>query len=123
MAHPTKDQLGSLCDLFTMAQQDHGGAQVARKFLLSLYNGRRFPFDLTDLRRLDMGRFEQCLDVLRMDYMPAAEVHVILGRYFREDGMPLGYLFEEWAYDMRLPGRAKKEHVLDGARRARGVTA
>lgn len=123
MARPTNDQLHSLGVLFSMAQGDHGGAIVARKFLLSLYNGRRFPFDLTDLRLLDMRRFEQCLEVLRMDYTPAEEVHVTIGRYFNPAGKPVGGLFERWAYDMRLPGRAKKDQIADYARRERGEPA
>jgi hypothetical protein len=123
MAQPNKDQLASLCDLFEMAQRDHGGARVARRFLLSLYNGSRFPFDLTDFRLLDTARFEQCMAVLAMDHTPAAEVHVILGRYFREDGRPMGYLFERWAYDMKLPGRCKKDQLDYVERTARGAAA
>jgi len=55
---------------------------VVGRFLLGLYNGDRFPFDLTDLRRLDDPIFEDCMHVLRMDARACErEVH----RYF-EDG-------------------------------------
>lgn len=45
------------------------------RFLLGLYNGEDFPFDLTDLRGLDLALFEDCLAVLVMDYSPEVEVH------------------------------------------------
>lgn len=120
MARPTNDQLHSLGELFDMAQRDHGGARVARRFLLSLYNGGRFPFDLTDLRLLDLHRFEQCLNVLRMDYTPFEEVHVTIGRYFTPEGKPVGAVFERWAYDAKLPGRCKKTDLEYVERRYRG---
>ncbi|MBL8387032.1 MAG: hypothetical protein JNK17_02225 [Hydrogenophaga sp.] len=102
MAKPTRDQLAALIALWEMAQADHGGAKVAGKFLLGLYNGHRFPFDLTDLRVLDAARFHQCLEVLRMDYCPYEEVHVTLGRYCAPDGKPLGFEFEHLAYRLRM---------------------
>ncbi|WP_296231498.1 DUF7673 family protein [uncultured Pseudomonas sp.] len=50
------------------------GRAVGR-FLLGLYNGEDFPFDLTELRGLDLALFEDCLAVLMMDYSPEVEVH------------------------------------------------
>lgn len=50
------------------------GRAVGR-FLLGLYNGEDFPFDLTDLRGLDLALFEDCVTVLVMDYSPEVEVH------------------------------------------------
>lgn len=44
-------------------------------FLGGLYNGPRFPFDMTDLRSLDHELAEACLDVLRFDHFGQAEVH------------------------------------------------
>lgn len=103
MAVPTRDQLAALVALWEMAQHDHGGARVAGRFLLGLYNGGRFPFDLTDLRLLDEVRFHQCLEVLRMDFTPWAEVHVLLGRYYGAEA--LGYEFEALAYRLGLKKR------------------
>ncbi|HFH3052939.1 TPA: DUF7673 family protein [Pseudomonas aeruginosa] len=51
-----------------------GGRAVGR-FLLGLYNGEDFPFDLTELRGLDLDLFQDCLAVLVMDYSPELEVH------------------------------------------------
>lgn len=79
--------------LMPVAQGDTGQCGVVARFLLGLYNGPRFPFDLTDLRRLDRDLMEDCLLVLRMDSSPEKEVH----KYF-EDG---GKLFERLAQDWK----------------------
>ena len=79
----------SLIDLMSVAQGDTGQSGVVAKFLLGLYNGRRFPFDMNEFRRLDRSLMEKCLIVLSMDAEPEKEVH----EYF-EDG---GRLFEELA--------------------------
>ena len=64
--------------LLPVAFKDTGQSRVVARFLLSLYNGNRFPFDLTDFRCLDHGLFVDCMTVLHMDYFPVQEVH----RYF-----------------------------------------
>jgi hypothetical protein len=109
MAQPTRDQLSALVALWEMAQHDHGGAKVVGRFLLGLYNGGRFPFDLTDFRCLDEARFHMCLEVLRMDFTPLAEVHVLLGRFYGREG--LGYEFEALAYRLRLKRRCTAEQL------------
>lgn len=53
--------------LFERAQGDSGQCAVVARFLAGLYNGSRFPFVLTDLRRLDDALFEDAMTVLRMD--------------------------------------------------------
>ena len=62
--------------LLPIAQKDTGQSGVIAKFLLNLYNGRRFPFDLTDLRRLDYQLHDDCIAVLKMDFEPEMEVHM-----------------------------------------------
>jgi hypothetical protein len=83
--------VAALRRLLPVAQSDSGQSRRVARFLLGLYNGTRFPFDLTDLRGLDFGLHDDCLAVLRMDHSPQREVH----RYF-EDG---GAVFEELASD------------------------
>lgn len=58
-------------------RQHPGTGQVRRlvAFLGGLYNGPRFPFDLTDLRSLDAELASACLDVLRYDHFGQAEIH------------------------------------------------
>lgn len=61
--------------LFAVAHRDSGQPRYIAAFLLGLYNGRRFPFDLTDLRCIDHELFDDCMLVLRMDRWPMKEVH------------------------------------------------
>ena len=79
----------ALSELLPVALSDTGQSGVVAKFLLGLYNGRRFPFDLTEFRRLDRKLFENCQAVLAMDFQPEREIH----KYF-EDG---GRIFESLA--------------------------
>lgn len=44
-------------------------------FLLGLYDGATFRFNLKHLHSLGVSEFEDCLRVLEMDYMPEVEVH------------------------------------------------
>lgn len=68
--------------LFEIAHGNSHQPTIVARFLLSLYNGERFPFSLPDLRRLDADIFADCLSVLLMDYRPRMEVH----RYFENGG-------------------------------------
>jgi len=67
--------------LIPIAQRDTGQSGVVARFLLGCYNGQDFPFDLTDLRRLDIEVHADCMAVLQMDYAPQREVHNLV-----EDG-------------------------------------
>jgi hypothetical protein len=65
----------SLRRLLPIAQSGTGQSGVVARFLLGLYNGPEYPFDLTDLRRLDQEILDDCLTVLRMDHRLVKEVH------------------------------------------------
>jgi hypothetical protein len=80
--------------LLPITQRDTGQSSVIARFLLSLYNGDRFPFDLTDLRRLDYELFDDCLAVLKMDSQPLKEVH----RYFDNGGAIWEALAKDWGF-------------------------
>lgn len=67
--------LASLQRLVPVAMNGTGQSRVVGRFLLGLYNGRGYPFDLTELRLLDGELFDDCLAVLRMDATPEREVH------------------------------------------------
>jgi len=71
--------IAALQRLLEVAHRGTGQSCIAARFLLSLYNGERFPFDLTDFRCFDLEIFQDCLMVLIMDNQPKREVH----RYFR----------------------------------------
>lgn len=62
--------------LFRVAQGNSGQCEKVAKLLLGLYNGTRFPLDLTNLRGLDYDILEDCLTVLRMDANAYQEVHL-----------------------------------------------
>ena len=82
--------LPALQRLAQIANNDTGQAATVRRLLLGLYNGYRFPFDLTALRGLDKALFDDCMDVLKLDGRATVkEVH----QYFKNGGD----LFERWA--------------------------
>lgn len=80
--------------LLPIAQRDTGQSQVIARFLLNLYNGNRFPFDNTDLRRLDNELVDDCIAVLRMDARPLQEVHL----YFEHGSKIWETLAKDWGF-------------------------
>lgn len=110
----TKTELDALSKVFEMAvrHNDTGGGSTLAKLLLGLYNGRRFPFDLTDLRRLDPGNFSAAMQVISMDVTHfRAEVHVVIAEIWNATEGEIGNVFENWAYDYGLPGRGLKRNL------------
>lgn len=96
--HSYENALEALRRLWTIANGHSGQCRHVAAFLLGLYNGRRFPFDLTNFRCLDTEIFRDCLTVLALDNRPRAEVHVLLG-------VP-GSAFEKLAEDWRIGEKA-----------------
>lgn len=70
----------ALARLVPVALRDSGQSRVIGRFLLGLYNAQAYPFQLTDLRSLDAGLFDDCMAVLRLDNSPEQEVHEYLPR-------------------------------------------
>lgn len=64
--------------LMKVALDDTGQSRVVGCFLLGLYNGPDYPFQLTDLRSLDMALHIDCLAVLAMDWTPVHEIHELV---------------------------------------------
>jgi hypothetical protein len=86
----TEAGIPALLRLAEIAEGDTGQASTVRRFLLGLYNGYRFPFNLITLRGLDKELFDACLDVLKLDARATRqEVH-----HYIDNG---GELFERWA--------------------------
>jgi hypothetical protein len=79
MSSNDEQQMAALKRLWEIANGHSGQCRIVAKFLLGLYNGDRFPFDLTDFRSLDRAIFKDCLQVLEMDYQPAMEIHQLMG--------------------------------------------
>ena len=65
-----------LPELIRVARGDSNQADICRRFLLGLYNGSDFPFDLNTLRRLDDALCDAAMAVLAMDVVSTnAEIH------------------------------------------------
>lgn len=82
----------ALARLLPVALRDTGQSGVVARFLLGLYNGPRFPFDMTELRRLDQELFIDCVTVLMMDSLRETEVH----EHFQDGGMLFEKLADFW---------------------------
>ncbi|SCX52909.1 hypothetical protein [Variovorax sp. EL159] len=94
----------------TQIHQGTSGARAAAGVLLGLYNGSRFPFDLTDLRVLDDSNLEAAMEVMRCDASRCQmEVHAWLNRLTgRHD---FGQRFEHLAHEWRRKGKCKREYL------------
>lgn len=101
------DPLKVLVHFFVLADtQSHSAAHVAAQLLLGLYNGDRFPFDLTELRRLDAQHLDMAIQLLRLDVTRQMEVHQWLNRlYGRND---FGMRFERLAHNWGMKGSLKR---------------
>ncbi len=71
------DHKKALIKVIKMALDDCGGSRVCRDFLLSLYNGHAYPFDMNGLRNLDSGLYVACITIMNVDCRPnpALEIH------------------------------------------------
>lgn len=67
--------LDALKRLVPVGINDTGQSRVIARFLLGLWNGQAYPFDLTELRGLDSELYADCLAVLQLDRLAEREVH------------------------------------------------
>lgn len=74
---PRRRQEGiqALNRLVPISLNDTGQSRVIGRFLLGLWNGQAYPFDLTELRGLDSELYADCLAVLQLDRLGEREVH------------------------------------------------
>ena len=106
----------ALITLWNVTQEHIGtsGARAAAGVLLGLYNGNRFPLDLTELRCLDDGLRQAALAVIEADARRCQmEVHQWLNRLTgRNDfGQRFEHLAHEYACFKR--GRCKRDYLVD----------
>lgn len=103
--------------LLEVAQSDTNQSGVVALFLLGLYNGGDFKFNMTELRRLDHNPFEDCLTLLRMDHNPEKEVH----QYF-DNGQEIwqnlrrAWISDEGQLFAEIKKSSKYAHQADWAR-------
>jgi hypothetical protein len=99
----------------TQQHKSTSGARVCAAVLLGLYNGARFPMDLTELRVLDPDLRDHCFKVIYSDAKHCQrEVHEWLNCISgRRD---LGTRFEElaWEYQCFKRGRCKASDLSIG---------
>lgn len=86
-----------LLNLFEEAKKTNVQSIVVRKFLLSCYDGSRFPFNITEFRSLSFDIWQDCMTVLAMDWSPTKEVHEYLDSSSYSDLVNGGAVFESWA--------------------------
>lgn len=105
-----------LMHLWNLTQEHRGtsGARAAAGVLLGLYNGERFPCNLTDLRLLDVENLRVALTVIADDAGRCQmEVHAWLNRLTgRHD---FGERFEHLAHEYGCfkRGRCKRDQLRD----------
>jgi hypothetical protein len=100
--------------LYTEAVEDELDAgRICARLLLGLYNGRRFPFDLTDLRALPPALYQDAMAAIHMDArVTRQEVH----NYFSQGGAK----FEALAADYRIIDVARLKAAADNTSPAAG---
>lgn len=85
--------VASLQRLIDLAQNsDTGGGNVAAQLLLGLYNGPQYPFDLTELCRLDSELYQDALNVIALRVRHSVEPH----EFFQNGGELFSNLAEKW---------------------------
>lgn len=89
-----KNQVDSANRLWKLANGDTGQSGVAAKFLLGLFNGYNYPFNLTLLRTVDDAVFNDCIQVLKLDKYKIMEIHHHIGKTSKQ--------FDELATQWRM---------------------
>jgi len=106
----------ALITLWNLTQQHPGtsGARVAAGVLLGLYNGERFPFDLTNLRSLDDRYRDAAINVILSDATRCQrEVHDWLNQLTgrRDFGGRFEHLAHEYVSTRK--GRCAKTYLTE----------
>lgn len=85
--------VAALKRLYVVATGHSGQCRHIARFLLGLYAGHRFEFDLTNLRAIDTALYEDCIRVLNMDArLTKREVH----QYFENGSQKWEALALDW---------------------------
>lgn len=80
--------------LMPVALRDTNQSKHVAGFLLNLYNGERFHFDMCFLRCLDHELFLDCITVLMMDFVPGPEIH----DYFERGNKVFEQMAKDWGF-------------------------
>lgn len=84
----------ALSRLLPVALRDTNQSKHVAGFLLNLYNGERFHFDMCHLGSIDHELFLDCITVLMMDFSPGPEIHT----YFENGNAVFEGIAEDWGF-------------------------
>jgi hypothetical protein len=90
---------------------DTGGGGSALRLLLGLYNGERFKFDLTDLRRLDFTLHAAAMVAMSEETGSAYYVHERIARETRFPAEAIQAKLEWLANEMGIKGAVPKKSL------------
>lgn len=79
--------------LLVVSKRRSAQSAVVARFLVALHDGRRFPFDLGELRSVHAEVFRDCAEVLKMDALTRLEIHELV----TGGGRALERLAERWS--------------------------
>jgi len=91
------------------AIEEHPGTGQSKRlvrFLAGVYNGADYPFDLTDLRALDVALANACIDYLNYDRLAKAEVHT----HLPDGGRQMEWFIAQHGIRPRLQLSVRDEH-------------
>lgn len=84
----------ALSRLVPVAESDTNQSKHVAGFLLSIYNGKRFHFDMSALRYVDHELVVDCITVLMMNSLPGPEVH----SYVEHGAVTFEKLAKDWGF-------------------------
>ena len=84
----------ALLRLIPVALRDTNQSKHVAGFLLNLYNGERFHFDMCCLGCIDHELFLDCISVLMMNFVPGPEIHT----YFEHGNKVFERLASDWGF-------------------------
>ena len=102
-----REALCALSRLFYFSWSNGGRhAEVIARLLLGLYDGKRFPFDLTNLRLLEDALLKDAMTLIQFDARPVMEIHEWLNQIYEHTDF--GTRIEHLAHEWRIRGRSLK---------------
>lgn len=84
----------ALSRLVPVAMSDTNQSKHIAGFLLSLYNGKRFHFDMSALQNVDHELVVDCITALMMNSLPGSEIHT----YVELGDVTFEKLAKDWGF-------------------------
>lgn len=84
----------ALARLIPVAMRDTNQSKHIAEFLLGLYNGKRFHFDMSAFQHVDHELVLDCITVLMMNSLPGPEIHT----YIEDGDVTFEKLAKDWGF-------------------------